>query len=170
MKKLSISSFCIFIIAILSLCGALANTSAQCWNHDCLVNGWTLTDFSTLRFTDSSCYRLGCQASGWISGGTSGVNTYTQCKTGGCFVNGWYELDRQKQTLLKQVVCSHLNDKQDCLTAGWRSYSANSWEVSSCLDGDCKQSGWTTINNLGETNLITCKGQGCFIDGWISLH
>ncbi|MFL5813640.1 MAG: hypothetical protein ACJ763_08685 [Bdellovibrionia bacterium] len=154
------------VLAIL-LCSfnAFAVQDVSCWDGDCLKSGWTRTDPVSQTFTDYQCYRDGCNVSGWIAGGTQGVEHYTQCRPGGCFVSGWYTMDRQAQVMVSQTRCDG-----DCMTEGWTTYSPNGAVHIACLKHDCAKVGWTTVDPSGKGASAYCKQGGCFQVGWIESY
>jgi hypothetical protein len=181
------------ILNAFAVSNAFAVQDVTCWNGDCLKNGWTRTSLVDQTFTDYQCYRDGCNLSGWITGGTQGVEHYTQCQSGGCFVSGWYTLDRTAQTLISQTRCNGKVDggasasgavggnrniisngnssgDGDCMKNGWTTYDSYGSVRTLCLENDCAKVGWTSVSPSGKAASAYCKNGGCFQAGWIEAN
>lgn len=135
----------------------------ECWDGSCHKYGWTHTNLERAQFTDYMCREGGCAKSGWIAGGSEGINLYTQCLPMGCFSEGWYEVDRATQQLLQKVVCRNGN----CLEAGWDGYGPKGQSFAQCEEGGCKVAGWVLRKTDGRHVFAKCQGDGCFTTGWV---
>ena len=132
-----------------------------CWNSDCFKNGRTYS--GALTVTDYACYRDGCSQSGWITS-----KSYTQCKNQGCFQVGWYQVNRETQTLERDVVCGNMGPESSCLKYGWTTYSPLSGQLFTvqCRNQSCDQQGWSVQSITGQILQVVCKSGGCFQAGW----
>lgn len=158
-----------FILGLfISILTHAAASEVECWDGDCLKNGWTVTEARSSLFLDHQCYRDGCMRSGWIVGGTGSGNYYTQCKEDLCFKRGWWEVNRRTQMLEATITCHTENGVIDCLRFGWTRIDklTGVTSVTMCTDQNCRERGWQRYSTLGLQSEAVCKKNACFTNGW----
>jgi hypothetical protein len=67
-----------------------------------------------------------------------------------------------------ETICN----QQDCFKNGWITTEPGTDYLlkCECIDGDCENVGWKSVDNRGSTFIVRCKSGGCFVDGWRSLQ
>jgi len=145
---------------------ASAATNVECWDGDCLHNGWTIQVRHANQWMDVACRAGDCATQGWIAEGNAAAGFYTQCKERGCFIDGWYEIDRLSHRLVRQITCQERDGAADCLRFGWTTYESNVHYRTTCRADDCRTNGWDTILPGYMLRTVSCHEGSCFTAGW----
>jgi hypothetical protein len=159
-------------LAILLAFGSVSasgGVDVECWDEDCLHNGWTIRVRQTSQWMDVACRAGDCAAQGWIVGGNAWAGTYTQCKERGCFIDGWYEIERLSHRLVRQISCEQREGASDCLRFGWMTYEPTVHYRTTCRADDCRANGWDTIRPGYTLRTARCRQGGCFTAGWMEV-
>lgn len=139
-----------------------------CVEGDCWTKGWTLKDHNTGTFSDVECKTNSCFDAGWLQIYRGQISSESICYENGCWSGGAHFFDN----LGRHTGGFQCNEDQNlgpnCLTAGWRMMDRNgntTGEVE-CVAGDCEKFGWDIDNFRGPLQLIRCKDDSCFTNGW----
>lgn len=170
------------LVTTFLLGSAQASINVTCRHKNCLQSGWTLEDVTQNLFHSIECLQPSCAKGGWVEKDVRGgaVLSLTECIDNDCFENGWVVYDSWNRWVARnecfqeeeESAVSPQKEDEDytqksCMTEGWKTITALGYSNTSCVDGDCWNSGWNQELGNGFQQRARCKKGGCFIKGWI---
>lgn len=147
---------------------ASAAYDITCTDNDCWNSGWDIQDMKSNQHSQVQCVAGSCQDNGWVQRLNGRFLSETVCLEGGCWTKGFdiYNRDGQKVSGFRCEEDPNLGS--NCLTAGWVIVDWRGRDVgyAECVAGDCERYGWDIHMNDGRLQVIRCKDESCFTNGW----
>ena len=160
--------FSLFTLAFSIPTYAQVTYDITCKDNNCWTSGWTLKDHHSGTFSEVECKDNNCFQNGWIQVFRGQITSNATCKETGCWVDGADFFDEFGQKTGGIACNEDPNLGNNCLTAGWRmigQFGQTTGEVF-CIADDCEKFGWDIDYFHGPLQIVRCKNESCFTNGW----